>query len=175
MSKKENMNPRTARVPAPGEQQYVIAKGAPMHYVDGYGLCGPGAIVTLAPGVTPGKWMLEVSPEDAAKAGASESEAQRLATLAAATIKARGNEADVKRKKASDDEARKQAEKEAVEAAKREADAIKKADDAAKEAQTEKDRAEQERARADEAERRAKAAEEQLAKLQKEAGGKSGK
>lgn len=174
MSKKENMNPRTARVPQPGEQQYVIAKGAPTHYVDGYGLVGAGAIVTLAPGVTPGKWMLEVSPEDAAKAGMSDADAQRLATLAAATIKSRGNDADIKRKKAADDEARKQSEKEAVEAAKREAEAMKRADDAEQEAKSEKDRAEQERARADEAERRVKEAEAELAKLQKESG-KSGK
>lgn len=102
MSNNKALNPRTARTPSGGEQQYVIAQGAPQHYVDGYGLCNAGAIVTLAPGVTPGRWMVEVAPEDAEKAQASEADAQRLAVLAAAKIKAKANSEDVGRKQAAD-------------------------------------------------------------------------
>lgn len=102
MSNNKALNPRTARTPAGGEQQYVIAQGAPQHYVDGYGLCNAGAIVTLAPGVDPGRWMVEVAPEDAEKAQASEADAQRLAVLAAAKIKAKANSQDVSRKQAAD-------------------------------------------------------------------------
>ena len=168
MSKNERVQPRNARTPKHDEQPYVIADGAPTHYVDGYGLVRGGAIVTLAPGVTPGRWMVEVAPEDAAKARASESDAQRLAVMAAAKIKARGNSADVERKREADKIAQQKAEQEAMEAAKREADAMKKAADAEEAAQSERDRAEQERERADAAERRAREAEEALAKLQKE-------
>lgn len=102
MSNTKALNPRTARTPAGGEQQYVLAHGAPTHYVDGYGLCNAGAIVTLAPGVTPGRWYVEVAPEDAEKAQASEADAQRLAVLAAAKIKAKANSEDVGRKQAAD-------------------------------------------------------------------------
>lgn len=103
MSSNKSLNPRNARTPGAGEQQYVIANGAPKHYVDGYGLVGAGAIVTLAPGVEPGRWMVEVNPEDAVKAGESESDAQRLSVLAAAKIRANGNQDDRKRKQVADE------------------------------------------------------------------------
>ena len=183
MSSKEKTNPRTARTPADDEQKYVIADGAPRHYCDGYGLVGAGAIVSLAPGVTPGRWMVEVSPEDAAKAGESEENAQRLAVLAAAKIKARGNADDVPRKRAADDAATERAAAEAQEAAQREADAIKKAADAdAKRKKADDDlAAERERAKGLEAD--LAAAREELAAYQQaaqsakdgKAGDKSGK
>lgn len=103
MSSNKSLNPRNARTPGAGEQHYVIANGAPKHYVDGYGLVGAGAIVTLAPGVEPGRWMVEVNPEDAVKAGESESDAQRLSVLAAAKIRANGNQDDRKRKQVADE------------------------------------------------------------------------
>lgn len=175
-SQGRTLQARTARIPGDAEQKYVIAQGAPQHYVDGYGLVGAGAIVSLAPGVTPGKWMVEVSEDDAAKAGASESDAIRLAVLAAAKIKARGNSGDVERKRALDEQALEAKAREAKEAAQREADAIAKAADAEAAAQAEKDKADQERDRADEMQRRAEAAEQELARLQSEKGSaKSGK
>lgn len=138
MSKQKNINPRTAREPSPDEQKYVIADGAPKHYVDGYGLVGPAAIVSLAPGVTPGRWMVEVSESDVAKAMESDDAARRLAVLAAAKIKGNRNEKDVQRKEAADEAAREAAQKEAEAEAKREADAMKKA--------AEQEKAEQEKA-----------------------------
>lgn len=167
-SQGRTLQARTARIPSDAEQKYVIAQGAPMHYVDGYGLVGAGAIVSLATGVTPGKWMVEVSPEDADKAGSSESDATRLAVLAAAKIKARGNSGDVERKRALDKEAEAAAAADAQAAAQREADAIAKAADAEAAARAEKDRAEQERDRADELQRQLDASNAELAKLQAE-------
>ena len=175
MSSKEKTNPRTARTPADDEQKYVIADGAPLHYCDGYGLVGAGAIVSLAPGVTPGRWMVEVSPEDAAKAGESEENAQRLAVLAATKIKARGNADDVPRKRAADEAATERAAAEAQEAAQREADAIKKAAEAdAKRKKADDDlAAERERAKVLEAD--LAAAREELAAYQAAQASKDGK
>lgn len=166
MNANRTVQARTARTPNPEEQKYVIAHGAPKHYVDGYGLVGAGAIVSLAPGVTPGKWMVEVSAEDAAKAGSSESDAQRLAVLAAAKIKSRGNSADVKRKEALDEQTLADLAKREQMLAQLEADAIAKAADSDRQAAEAKDAEQRERDRADEAEARAKAAEQELAKLQ---------
>ena len=176
----KTLNPRTARTPAPDEVKYVIAAGAPSNcYDDGYGLVGPGAIVSLAPGVEPGKWMVEVSPEDAAKAGSDESDAQRLAVMAAAKIKEReasgqGNAVDRTRKQAADEAAladRAAAEKEA---AQREADAIKRVAEAEAKVKASDDATAAEKKRADDAEARAKKAEAELAKLQ-QAQDKAGK
>lgn len=98
------LNPRNAREPSGDSGPfYVLAEGAPQHYVDGYGLCNAGAIVTLAPGIDPGKWYVEVAQEDAEKAMGSESDAQRLAAMAAAKIKAGGNANDRKRKQVADE------------------------------------------------------------------------
>lgn len=155
------MNPRTARTPSQDEQHYVIAQGAPKHYVDGYGLVGGGAIVTLATGVTPGKYMMEVAPEDAAKAQASESDAQRLAVLAAAKIKANANSGDVKRKQAADEKSREQANAEAQRLAQAEADAIEKARKA-------DENAEKEASKAAAAEKRANDLEEELEKARRD-------
>lgn len=105
MTKQKNINPRTARDPSPDEQKYVIADGAPKHYVDGYGLVGPGAIVSLAPGVTPGRWMLAVSESEVAKAMESDDGARRLAVLAAAKIKGNRNEKAAEQQKAEQEKA----------------------------------------------------------------------
>ena len=159
-------NPRTARTPAEHEQKYVIADGAPLHYCDGYGLVGGGAIVSLAPGVTPGKWMVEISPEDAAKAAESEDNAQRLAVLAAAKIKAKGNADDVPRKKASDEAATEKAAAEAQAAAQREADAIAEAAKAQASEKAATDALAAEKQRADDLQSQLDAANSALAKAQ---------
>jgi len=74
---------RTARTPRDDEAQYVIIEGAPKHYVSGFGLVGPGSIVSLAAGVTPGKWLQQVNPSDAEKASVDVEAAGRLASKAA--------------------------------------------------------------------------------------------
>lgn len=150
MSNTKALNPRTARTPSGGEQHYVIAQGAPTHYVDGYGLCNASAIVTLAPGVDPGRWMVEVAPEDAEKAQASEADAQRLAVLAAAKIKAKANSEDVSRKQAADQAAQAQASADAQAKAQAEADAIAKLAAADAKAKAATDQATAEKTRADE-------------------------
>lgn len=169
------LQPRTARTPSQEEQKYVIAEGAPVHYVDGYGLVRAGAIVSLAPGVTPGKWYVEVSPEDAAKASASEQGAIQLAVLAGAKIRARGNNSDVARKEAADEVTLANAIAREQQRAQSEADAIEKAANADKQAAEAKDAEQRERDRADEAEKRAKQAEADLAKLQAQVAQSTGK
>lgn len=149
VSNTKPLQPRTARTPGENEQQYVIAHGAPVHYVDGYGRVSAGAIVTLAPGVTPGRWYVEVSPEDAQKAQASESDAQRLAVLAAAKIQAKGNEGDRKRKEAADEAVNLQRIAEAQARAQQEAEGIARQAEADARAQEAKDQAEAERQRAE--------------------------
>ncbi len=64
---------RTARDVSRDTQQYVVVKGAPKHYVSGYGVVGEGDIVTLDEGVTPGKWLQAVNPSDVQKVVADES------------------------------------------------------------------------------------------------------
>ncbi len=172
-SNSKPLNPRNARTPTAGEQQYVIANGAPKHYVDGYGLVGAGAVVTLAPGVDPGRWYVEISPEDAAKAAASESDAQRLAVLAAAKIKAGGNQDDRKRKQVADEtaqlqriadeQARAQAEADGIA---RVAEADAKAKAAGDEAAAAKARADDLQAQLDKANQDLAAAQTQVASLQ---------
>lgn len=166
MSTTKALNPRTARTPADGEQQYVIAQGAPQHYVDGYGLCNAGAIVTLAPGVTPGRWYVEVSPEDAQKAQASEADSQRLAVLAAAKIKAKGNSEDVNRKQAADQARQAQAAADAQAKAQDEADAIAKLAASDAKAQAAADQATAEKQRADELQAQLEASRRELAAAQ---------
>lgn len=79
------MNPRTSRKASLADDgpQFVVIEGAPKHYVSGFGVVGPGAIVTLAKGVKPGKFLQPVHPRDAAKASASQEDADKLAAAAA--------------------------------------------------------------------------------------------
>jgi len=168
MSNAQTFKPRTARTPSDTEQKYVIAHGAPKHYVDGYGLVGPGAIVSLAPGVEPGRWMVEVNPEDAAKASADESDAQRLAVLAAAKIKVNGNSEDRTRKQQADQAAAMANALAGQEAAQREADAIAKAAKAADEAKQATDALDAEKQRATELQAQLDAANTALAATQTE-------
>lgn len=130
---------RTARNPGGDEPKYVIAHGAPKHYVDGYGLVGAGAVVSLAPGVAPGKWYVEISPEDAAKAAVSSVDAERIAVLAAAKIKAGGNKEDVARKAAIDDATNAKAAADAQAQAQAHADALAKLADADAKAKQDQD------------------------------------
>lgn len=162
-------NTRTARTPGDEEPKYVIANGAPPHYVDGYGLVGPGAIVTLAPGVEPGRWYMEVAPEDAAKAATDQAAAQRLAALAAVQVGERAREQDLSRKRAFDQLASQKQQEEAEANAQRESEAIARASAAeAKERKAQDDlTAEREGRKALEAELEATRAE--LAKFQQQA------
>lgn len=166
MSSNKSINPRNARTPGAGEQYYVIADGAPKHYVDGYGLVGSGAVVTLAPGVDPGRWYVEISPEDAAKASASESDAQRLAVLAAAKIKAGGNQDDRKRKQALDETLQLQRIADEQARAQAEADGIARVAAADAKAQAAADEASAAKARADELQAQLDAANNALAAAQ---------
>lgn len=137
MAKKDpTINPRTARTPADSEPKYVIAYGAPKHYVSGYGICGAGDIVSLAPGVSPGKHMVEVAQADVDKVNEDPTgtEAIRLSVLARSKITAGKNDKDADRKEAKDEAALAAAAKQAEAEAKKEADALaaqKKADDEA--------------------------------------------
>lgn len=167
-SNSKPLNPRNARTPSGGEQQYVIAHGAPKHYVDGYGLVGAGAIVTLAPGVDPGKWMVEVNPEDAAKAGESESDGQRLAVLAAAKIKANGNQDDRKRKQVADETAQLQRIADEQVRAQAEADGIARVAEADAKAKAASDEATAAKARADDLQAQLDKANQDLAAAQKQ-------
>lgn len=166
MSSNKSLNPRNARTPGAGEQYYVIADGAPKHYVDGYGLVGSGAVVTLAPGVDPGRWYVEISPEDAAKAAASEADAQRLAVLAAAKIKAGGNQDDRKRKQALDETLQLQRIADEQARAQTEADGIARVAAADAKAQAAADEASAAKARADELQAQLDAANTALAAAQ---------
>lgn len=74
---------RTERAPVASDRRYVVIEGAPKHYIGGYGIVGPGDIVTLGDDVKPGKYLLEVHQKDANKAAASEEDAAKLAALAA--------------------------------------------------------------------------------------------
>lgn len=78
------MNPRTSRkaVDIAAGQQYVIVEGAPKHYIPGFGLCGPGHIVTLAAGVQPGKYLQPIADSDAAKVAHDPEKADTLAAKA---------------------------------------------------------------------------------------------
>lgn len=169
MSNVKPTNPRTARTPEASEQKYVIVAGAPNNcYVDGYGLVGPGAIVSLAPGVDPGMWMVEVNPEDAAKASADDTEAQRLAVLAAAKIKVEGRDAQKERKRQADVIKNLNASTALQEQAQREADAIATAAAAAEKAQRATDELEAEKQRAADLQAQLDAANTALASSQTE-------
>lgn len=73
---------RTERTETAGKA-FVIAAGAPKHYIPGYGVVGPGDIVTLAAGCEPGKWLIHVADSDVAKVQADPSMAAILAEKAA--------------------------------------------------------------------------------------------
>lgn len=97
---------RTSRPAGAHGTQYVVIAGAPDHYVPGYGIVGPGDIITLDEGVEPGRWVQPVNPKDAQKVGAEPEKAPELAEKAA----------EVKNEAVAKEEA-----KEAKEAAKAEA------------------------------------------------------
>lgn len=150
----ERVNPRTARTPNGEGPYYVLVEGAPKHYVDGYGLVRGGAVVTLAPGVDPGKYYVEITAEEYAKAGADETFAQALAAVA----KAKANErqaGDRERKRVLDQQALSDRNAQAEEAARKEAAALQQAADAQRKADEASEAGKQ-------AEDRAKAAEQAL-------------
>ena len=66
---------------------YVIAAGAPKHYIGGYGVCEAGDIVTLPAGTEPGKWLIHVNESDVQKVQADPSLAPSLAEAAAGRMK----------------------------------------------------------------------------------------
>jgi hypothetical protein len=75
-------NPRTARAPAAPGDLFIVAAGAPRHYITGHGVVGPGAIVALEPGTQPGDHLYPISAESAAKANEDENERGRFADAA---------------------------------------------------------------------------------------------
>lgn len=80
MPKQERVKVRTAQ--AGVGPQYVIVAGAPQHYITGYGLVGPGDIVTLPEGCKPGRYLQAVNPADVAKVQGDEDQAAVLAERA---------------------------------------------------------------------------------------------
>ncbi len=62
---------------------YVIVAGAPKHYIAGFGVVGPGAVITLPEGQKPGRWLEPINEKDAAKVAADPAKAQELAEAAA--------------------------------------------------------------------------------------------
>ena len=89
---------------------YVIVAGAPAHYIGGYGVVGPGAIITLPEGTEPGKWLEEINSSDVDKVAADPDKAADLAEAAGV------------RKKESDAEAQKREAEEAADLEKKQAD-----------------------------------------------------
>lgn len=76
----KKFNSRTARNPQPSDKQYVVIEDAPLHYISGFGLVGPGALVSLGDDVKPGKWLAEVSASEAKQAAHDEGAAAELAS-----------------------------------------------------------------------------------------------
>ena len=64
IKKNQKINPRTARKAFTAEGvAYVVADGAPRHYISGFGIVGPGDVVTLDASVKPGKYLTKVTLE----------------------------------------------------------------------------------------------------------------
>ena len=62
IKKNQKINPRTARKAFTAEGvAYVVADGAPRHYISGFGIVGPGDVVTLDASVNPGKYLTKVT------------------------------------------------------------------------------------------------------------------
>lgn len=79
----KNKGPRNARTPQSDDVNYILAAGAPAHYVSGYGRVTAGGVVSAAKGVQVSGWMVQVSADEAAKASMDESYAAELAVKAA--------------------------------------------------------------------------------------------
>lgn len=90
IKKNKRINPRTARKAYDeGGVKYVIVEGAPRHYISGFGVVGPGDVVTLPAGDKPGQHLRAVADADVAKVDADPAKAAELASAAA-----KANEAD---------------------------------------------------------------------------------
>lgn len=61
---------------------YVIVAGAPLHYIGGYGVVGPGDLVTLPEGTKPGKYLEAINPKDVETLSADPDKADELAEAA---------------------------------------------------------------------------------------------
>ena len=58
----KRVNVRTARKAFSAEGvAYVVAEGAPRHYISGFGIVGPGDVVTLDASVKPGDYLTKVT------------------------------------------------------------------------------------------------------------------
>ena len=58
----KRVNVRTARKAFSAEGvAYVVAADAPRHYISGFGIVGPGDVVTLDANVKPGKYLAKVT------------------------------------------------------------------------------------------------------------------
>ena len=78
--------PKNLKIRSEREDQdgtaYVIVAGAPLHYIGGYGVVGPGAIITLPEGTEPGQWLEAVNPSDVTKVAEDPDKAADLAEAA---------------------------------------------------------------------------------------------
>lgn len=79
----KNKGPRNARTPQADDVNYILAAGAPAHYVSGYGRVTAGGVVSAAKGEQVSGWLVKVSADEAAKASMDESYAAELAVKAA--------------------------------------------------------------------------------------------
>lgn len=82
----KNKGPRNARTPQADEENYIVAAGAPAHYVSGYGRVTAGAVVSAPKGEEVSGWLVKVSASEAAKAGMDEDYAAELAAEAAEKV-----------------------------------------------------------------------------------------
>ncbi len=81
----KKVNPRTARKAAdPTGVMCVVVEGAPPHYISGFGIVGPGDVVTIPEDTKPGQYLRAVNPKDVEKVAADPAKADELAAAAAA-------------------------------------------------------------------------------------------
>lgn len=80
---------RTERDAQADDKWYIIAPGAPRHYVAGYSIVAGGALVSLPAKREPGDWYHEITHEQFALAGADPAEHAKLSRWAEAEQKKR--------------------------------------------------------------------------------------
>ena len=73
---------RRARVQQADDVPYILAFGAPEHYVSGFGLISGGALFTMPPDAAPSDWALALTGEEYEKALSDDRFAAELAAKA---------------------------------------------------------------------------------------------
>lgn len=84
-----NIQVRTERDAQADDKWYIIAPGAPRHYVAGYSIVSGGALVSLPAKREPGDWYHEITHDQFALAGADPAELAKLSRWAEAEQKKR--------------------------------------------------------------------------------------